>query len=120
LFYNIYINKVIYFFEDFVIKAEGKCFVLYRHYFEHFRLLKYNEYLSTNKILHQYPLLKKILHAHTGKLRRDFIIDFRKNILFKNYYNIYVFEESDITEDDFQHNILHNKILYKNLQAIHF
>jgi len=121
LFFNIYINKLIFFFEDFIVKAEVKCFILYRHYFEHFRRLKYNEYLSTNKILYKYPLLKKILHITTGKLRRDFIVDFRKNILFKQYsYNIYEFEETDATEDDFQYNILGNKKIYKNLQMLSF
>lgn len=120
LFYDNFFTKTFFFFDEFTIKTEAKYFVLYRHYFEHFRRLKYNEYLSTHKSLQKFSLLKKILHAQTGKPRKEFVVDFRKNILFKEPYNIYKFEESSATEAIFQYDILFCQKIHAKLQSIPF
>jgi len=118
LFYDIYFARIFFFFEDFVIKADSRLFVYYRHYFEHFRRLKYNEYLMSNKALHDLPLLRQILHVHTGKLRRERIVDFRKNILFDELYNIVELEKGELTEVDFQYRIFYNKLVFKKLGSL--
>jgi hypothetical protein len=119
LYFDIHFTKTFYFLEDFVIKAESRFFVMFRHYFEHFRRLKYNEYLITNKTLYEFPLLKKLLHANTGKIRKEFIVDFRKNVLFEELYNIYEVKAGD-TENDFKYTALYNKPLDNLLRSLPF
>jgi hypothetical protein len=120
LYYNIKFTHTVFFFEDFAVKAEARYFTLYRHYFEHFRRFKYNEYLLTNKALYKYPLLKKILHAGTGQLRREFVRDFRKNIWFREHYAIHEFEEGVDVEGLFQHNLFHNEVVWEGLRSLLF
>jgi hypothetical protein len=101
------------------MKVDCKYFLTYRHYVEHFRLFKYNEYISTHKCLYNYSLLRKILHRYSGRDIKDYVTNFRKSYLFDNY-NIYLVEESDITDFEFQYMFLNNLLIVKNLQLTNY
>lgn len=80
------LNKI-FLFNNFILKVDYATFFLQRRYIPFFRLFKYNEYLSNNKLFWKYPKLKRLLYIKFKAYRVKHKI-FLKNLII-NYINIY-------------------------------
>ncbi len=108
---NVKIENKIFFFKEFILKIDYNSYFLYRKYIEFFRLFKYNEYLSNNKLFWKYPKLKKIFHISSFN-KNNLIFSFRKNSLIHAFfiYKIKIFK--NISNNHIIHFFINKKRKY--------
>jgi len=64
-------NINVFFYEDFVLRVHFSFFIGFTTYLKFFKLSKYNEYLSINSELNNYPILKVILKNNVRLVNFD-------------------------------------------------
>ena len=88
-YYNPFITlKKIFIYKEFILKVDYMSMYIYTHYIEYFRKMKYNEYISNNILLWNYPKLRNFLVIRLKKGIRYRKKDYR-NMVLLNFYNIY-------------------------------
>lgn len=121
--YNFYKNKTllkkIFIYREFIIKVDYTTIHIYMKYIEYFRKTKYNEYITNNKLLWNYPKLKDILIIKINKGILFEKYNYRAAILLK-FFNIYhIISNSDLNIDKnirFINKFKHNQILKNNIK----
>lgn len=105
---NILLKKI-FIYNEFILKVDYTSLYIYMSYIEYFRRIKYNEYISNNKLLWNYPKLKKIFLIRLNKSIKYKKLYYRKMLLL-NCYNIYYI----ITNLDLYKYINENLLLNNN------